>query len=167
MQHWSRDEKNRCLREAAKSFRMSGQIVRLIILWSSVCLLSWMENWRTQKQSSHLTHLQDCFCKIELLLMTLCSCWISVQPLTRMPQIQFLGRILSFVILEAYIYERWKVMNIICSYLSITSSFLSKWGSYFASFAIKIFLTNVFWPWFCQAGWSYFCRRIVSKAKIW
>lgn len=104
----------------------------------------------------------------------LSCCWwlcaragISVQPLTRMPQIQFLGRILSFVILEAYIYERWKVMNIICSYLSITSSFLSKWGSYFASFAIKFFLTNVFWPWFCQAGWSYFCRRIVSKAKIW
>ncbi|XP_008795147.2 probable inactive heme oxygenase 2, chloroplastic [Phoenix dactylifera] len=31
-QHWTRDEKNRCLREAAKSFRFSGQIVRLIIL---------------------------------------------------------------------------------------------------------------------------------------
>lgn len=31
-EHWPRDEKNRCLREAAKSFRFSGQIVRLIIL---------------------------------------------------------------------------------------------------------------------------------------
>ncbi|XP_010916650.1 probable inactive heme oxygenase 2, chloroplastic [Elaeis guineensis] len=31
-QHWTRDEKNRCLREAAKSFRFLGQIVRLIIL---------------------------------------------------------------------------------------------------------------------------------------
>ncbi|KAJ6792198.1 putative inactive heme oxygenase 2, chloroplastic [Iris pallida] len=31
-EHWSRDEKNKCLREAAKSFRFSGQIVRLIIL---------------------------------------------------------------------------------------------------------------------------------------
>ncbi|KAK1288167.1 hypothetical protein QJS10_CPB19g01668 [Acorus calamus] len=31
-EHWSRDEKNRCLREAAKSFKFSGQIVRLIIL---------------------------------------------------------------------------------------------------------------------------------------
>lgn len=33
-QHWSRDEKNKCLREATKSFRFMGQIVRLIILWS-------------------------------------------------------------------------------------------------------------------------------------
>ncbi|KAI4336954.1 hypothetical protein L6164_015420 [Bauhinia variegata] len=31
-EHWSRDEKNRCLREATKSFRFLGQIVRLIIL---------------------------------------------------------------------------------------------------------------------------------------
>lgn len=31
-EHWSRDERNRCLKEAAKSFRFSGQIVRLIIL---------------------------------------------------------------------------------------------------------------------------------------
>ncbi|OUZ99823.1 heme oxygenase-like [Macleaya cordata] len=31
-EHWSRDEKNKCLREAAKSFRFLGQIVRLIIL---------------------------------------------------------------------------------------------------------------------------------------
>ncbi|CAA6664984.1 unnamed protein product [Spirodela intermedia] len=31
-EHWSRDEKNRCLREAAKCFRFLGQIVRLIIL---------------------------------------------------------------------------------------------------------------------------------------
>lgn len=31
-EHWSRDEKNRCLRETAKSFKFSGQIVRLIIL---------------------------------------------------------------------------------------------------------------------------------------
>ncbi|KAK9162968.1 hypothetical protein Syun_003870 [Stephania yunnanensis] len=29
---WSRDEKNKCLREAAKSFKFLGQIVRLIIL---------------------------------------------------------------------------------------------------------------------------------------
>lgn len=32
LQHWSRDEKNKCLREATKSFRFLGQIVRLIIL---------------------------------------------------------------------------------------------------------------------------------------
>lgn len=31
-EHWARIEKNNCLREAAKSFRLSGQIVRLIIL---------------------------------------------------------------------------------------------------------------------------------------
>ncbi|KAJ0975963.1 hypothetical protein J5N97_017928 [Dioscorea zingiberensis] len=31
-EHWTRDEKNRCLREAAKSFKFLGQIVRLIIL---------------------------------------------------------------------------------------------------------------------------------------
>ncbi|XP_058089059.1 probable inactive heme oxygenase 2, chloroplastic isoform X2 [Magnolia sinica] len=31
-EYWSRDEKNKCLREAAKSFRFSGQIIRLIIL---------------------------------------------------------------------------------------------------------------------------------------
>lgn len=31
-QHWSRDEKNRCLREATKAFRYLAQIVRLIIL---------------------------------------------------------------------------------------------------------------------------------------
>ncbi|KAH7654623.1 Heme oxygenase (biliverdin-producing) protein [Dioscorea alata] len=31
-EHWTRYEKNRCLREAAKSFKFSGQIVRLIIL---------------------------------------------------------------------------------------------------------------------------------------
>ncbi|RWW77599.1 hypothetical protein BHE74_00014238 [Ensete ventricosum] len=31
-EHWTRDEKNTCLREAAKSFRYLGQIVRLIIL---------------------------------------------------------------------------------------------------------------------------------------
>ncbi|KAK9270293.1 hypothetical protein L1049_025871 [Liquidambar formosana] len=31
-EHWSRDEKNKCLREATKSFRFMGQIVRLIIL---------------------------------------------------------------------------------------------------------------------------------------
>ncbi|KAF5181533.1 Heme oxygenase 1 protein, partial [Thalictrum thalictroides] len=31
-EHWSRDDKNKCLREAAKSFRYLGQIVRLIIL---------------------------------------------------------------------------------------------------------------------------------------
>lgn len=31
-QHWSRDEKNRCLRETTKAFRFLGQIVRLIIL---------------------------------------------------------------------------------------------------------------------------------------
>lgn len=31
-EHWSRDEKNKCLREATKSFRYMGQIVRLIIL---------------------------------------------------------------------------------------------------------------------------------------
>ncbi|XP_048130831.1 probable inactive heme oxygenase 2, chloroplastic [Rhodamnia argentea] len=30
-EHWSRDEKNKCLREATKSFRYMGQIVRLII----------------------------------------------------------------------------------------------------------------------------------------
>ncbi|KAJ3673225.1 hypothetical protein LUZ60_006599 [Juncus effusus] len=29
--HWSRDEKNKCLKEAAKSFRYLGQIVRLMI----------------------------------------------------------------------------------------------------------------------------------------
>ncbi|KAJ7966649.1 Heme oxygenase 1 protein [Quillaja saponaria] len=31
-EHWSRDDKNKCLREATKSFRFMGQIVRLIIL---------------------------------------------------------------------------------------------------------------------------------------
>ncbi|KAF8029561.1 hypothetical protein BT93_E2087 [Corymbia citriodora subsp. variegata] len=31
-EHWSRDEKNKCLREATKCFRYMGQIVRLIIL---------------------------------------------------------------------------------------------------------------------------------------
>lgn len=31
-EHWTRDEKNKCLREATKSFRFLGQIVRLIIL---------------------------------------------------------------------------------------------------------------------------------------
>ncbi|KAG6749142.1 hypothetical protein POTOM_046185 [Populus tomentosa] len=31
-EHWTRDEKNKCLKEAAKSFRYLGQIVRLIIL---------------------------------------------------------------------------------------------------------------------------------------
>ncbi|GFP94537.1 probable inactive heme oxygenase 2 chloroplastic [Phtheirospermum japonicum] len=31
-EHWSRDEKNKCLREATKAFRSLGQIVRLIIL---------------------------------------------------------------------------------------------------------------------------------------
>ncbi|XP_039146140.1 probable inactive heme oxygenase 2, chloroplastic [Dioscorea cayenensis subsp. rotundata] len=31
-EYWTRYEKNRCLREAAKSFKFSGQIVRLIIL---------------------------------------------------------------------------------------------------------------------------------------
>ncbi|XP_074365792.1 putative inactive heme oxygenase 2, chloroplastic isoform X2 [Apium graveolens] len=31
-EHWSRDDKNKCLREATKSFRFLGQIVRLIIL---------------------------------------------------------------------------------------------------------------------------------------
>ncbi|KAJ8772889.1 hypothetical protein K2173_028066 [Erythroxylum novogranatense] len=31
-EHWSRDVKNRCLKEATKSFRYLGQIVRLIIL---------------------------------------------------------------------------------------------------------------------------------------
>ncbi|KAF3323499.1 putative inactive heme oxygenase 2 [Carex littledalei] len=29
---WTRDEKNKCLKEAAKSFRFMGQIVRLIVL---------------------------------------------------------------------------------------------------------------------------------------
>ncbi|CAK9178622.1 unnamed protein product [Ilex paraguariensis] len=31
-EHWTRDEKNKCLREATKSFRFLGQIIRLIIL---------------------------------------------------------------------------------------------------------------------------------------
>ncbi|CAM8916103.1 unnamed protein product [Rhodiola kirilowii] len=31
-EHWSRDDKNRCLKETTKSFRYMGQIVRLIIL---------------------------------------------------------------------------------------------------------------------------------------
>ncbi|XP_004292823.1 PREDICTED: probable inactive heme oxygenase 2, chloroplastic [Fragaria vesca subsp. vesca] len=31
-EHWSRDDKNKCLRETTKSFRSLGQIVRLIIL---------------------------------------------------------------------------------------------------------------------------------------
>lgn len=31
-EHWSRDEKNRCLRETPKCFRLCAQIVRLIIL---------------------------------------------------------------------------------------------------------------------------------------
>ncbi|KAL1817789.1 hypothetical protein DCAR_0522267 [Daucus carota subsp. sativus] len=31
-EHWSRDEKNKCLREATKAFRYLGQIIRLIIL---------------------------------------------------------------------------------------------------------------------------------------
>ncbi|XP_031496365.1 probable inactive heme oxygenase 2, chloroplastic [Nymphaea colorata] len=30
-EQWTRDEKNKCLREAAKSFKFSGQIIRLII----------------------------------------------------------------------------------------------------------------------------------------
>ncbi|KAL6316060.1 hypothetical protein AAG906_015567 [Vitis piasezkii] len=30
-EHWTRDEKNKCLRETTKSFRFMGQIVRLII----------------------------------------------------------------------------------------------------------------------------------------
>ena len=31
VQHWSRDEKNRCLKETTKAFRYMGQIVRLIV----------------------------------------------------------------------------------------------------------------------------------------
>ncbi|CAA7026550.1 unnamed protein product [Microthlaspi erraticum] len=31
-EHWSRDEKNKCLKETAKAFKYMGQIVRLIIL---------------------------------------------------------------------------------------------------------------------------------------
>lgn len=31
-EHWSRDDKNKCLKEATKSFRYLGQIVRLIII---------------------------------------------------------------------------------------------------------------------------------------
>ncbi|PRQ27621.1 putative Heme oxygenase (biliverdin-producing) [Rosa chinensis] len=31
-EHWSRDDKNKCLRETTKSFRSLGQIIRLIIL---------------------------------------------------------------------------------------------------------------------------------------
>ncbi|KAL5777838.1 hypothetical protein ACOSP7_010764 [Xanthoceras sorbifolium] len=31
-EHWTRDEKNKCLKEATKSFKFLGQIVRLIIL---------------------------------------------------------------------------------------------------------------------------------------
>ncbi|XP_062109315.1 probable inactive heme oxygenase 2, chloroplastic [Humulus lupulus] len=31
-EHWSRDVKNKCLREASKSFKLLGQLVRLIIL---------------------------------------------------------------------------------------------------------------------------------------
>ncbi|KAJ4701795.1 Heme oxygenase 1 protein [Melia azedarach] len=31
-EHWTRDEKNKCLKEAAKAFKFLGQIVRLIIL---------------------------------------------------------------------------------------------------------------------------------------
>ncbi|KAL5705792.1 heme oxygenase (biliverdin-producing, ferredoxin) [Ranunculus cassubicifolius] len=31
-EHWTRDDKNKCLRETSKSFRFLGQIVRLIIL---------------------------------------------------------------------------------------------------------------------------------------
>ncbi|KAG4148068.1 hypothetical protein ERO13_D05G263500v2 [Gossypium hirsutum] len=31
-EHWSRDDRNKCLKEAAKSFKFLGQIVRLIIL---------------------------------------------------------------------------------------------------------------------------------------
>ncbi|PQQ21361.1 putative inactive heme oxygenase 2 chloroplastic [Prunus yedoensis var. nudiflora] len=31
-EHWTRDDKNKCLRETTKSFRHLGQIVRLIIL---------------------------------------------------------------------------------------------------------------------------------------
>lgn len=31
-EHWSRDEKNKCLREATKTFRFLGQLVRLIVL---------------------------------------------------------------------------------------------------------------------------------------
>ncbi|KAH0455731.1 hypothetical protein IEQ34_015763 [Dendrobium chrysotoxum] len=34
-EHWPRIEKNKCLKEAAKSFKLSGQIVRLIILSNS------------------------------------------------------------------------------------------------------------------------------------
>ncbi|KAA0064366.1 putative inactive heme oxygenase 2 [Cucumis melo var. makuwa] len=30
-EHWSRDDRNKCLREATKTFRFLGQIVRLII----------------------------------------------------------------------------------------------------------------------------------------
>lgn len=32
MQHWTRDERNKSLKEAAKSFKFLGQIVRLIIV---------------------------------------------------------------------------------------------------------------------------------------
>ncbi|KAJ0024504.1 hypothetical protein Pint_08836 [Pistacia integerrima] len=31
-EHWPRDEKHKCLKEASKSFKFLGQIVRLIIL---------------------------------------------------------------------------------------------------------------------------------------
>jgi hypothetical protein len=33
LQQWSRDEKNKCLKEALKAFHYMGQIVRLIILF--------------------------------------------------------------------------------------------------------------------------------------
>lgn len=32
MKHWTRDEKNKCLKETAKAFKYMGQIVRLIVL---------------------------------------------------------------------------------------------------------------------------------------
>ncbi|KAJ6320844.1 hypothetical protein OIU78_016104 [Salix suchowensis] len=38
-EHWTRDEKNKCLKEAAKSFRYLGQIVRLIILVKSAIVV--------------------------------------------------------------------------------------------------------------------------------
>ncbi|CAE6012408.1 unnamed protein product [Arabidopsis arenosa] len=39
-EHWTRDEKNKCLKETAKAFKYMGQIVRLIILLHS-------SNWLT------------------------------------------------------------------------------------------------------------------------
>lgn len=32
LQHWSRNDKTKCLREVTKAFRFMGQIIRLIIL---------------------------------------------------------------------------------------------------------------------------------------